>query len=150
MASTAANAAAAVRIERRYGAAPEKIWRAWTDPEALKRWWCPDKWVCTAAEIDLRAGGEYRIGMRQQETGQVLTIAGQYLEVLPPEKLVYTWTWTGGPFDGAGPTRVTVVLRESGGGTDLILTHDQFVSVEMSNEHNKGWNAVLNRLEAYL
>jgi uncharacterized protein YndB with AHSA1/START domain len=72
------------------------VFRAWTQPVALREWWCPPGWVAGEIDIDLRVGGAYRIGMSRTGTaGAGVSVSGHFLEVRPPERLVYTWRWEG-------------------------------------------------------
>ena len=65
------------------------VWRAWTEPELLKQWFCPLPWKTIDCEIDLRPGGIFRTTMQSPE-GQEFPNSGCYLEVIPNEKLVWT------------------------------------------------------------
>lgn len=85
------------------------VWRAWTEPELLKRWFCPLPWQTTDCEIDLRPGGIFRTTMRSPE-GQEFPGTGCYLDIVPDEKLV----WTNALLPGYRPSLVT----EKGGGDD--------------------------------
>ena len=65
----------AIHAQRRFAAPPERVFHAWTEPEALKRWWCPPGWTAADIEVDLRVGGAYRIGMcrgQRQHAGRCL------------------------------------------------------------------------------
>ena len=80
----------------------ELIWRAWTEPQLLKPWFCPLPWKTIACEIDLRPGGLFRTTMQSPE-GTEFPNAGCYLEVIPNEKLV----WTNALLPGYRPSVVT-------------------------------------------
>lgn len=82
-------------LQRRFRASPERVFRAWTQPVALREWWCPAGWVAGEIEIDLRVGGAYRIAMTRTAGGAPVAVAGQFFEVEPPERLVYSWCWEG-------------------------------------------------------
>ena len=145
MARPVTNTETTLHLQRTFAAPRERVFRAWTDPEELKRWWCPEGWTSAGVEIDLRTGGEYRIGMKKLAGGDLLYITGKYLEVRPPQKLVYTWNWQGA-FPGMPETRVTVEFVDVGGATEVFLTHENFPNAEIMAEHNKGWTGVLDRL----
>ena len=106
-------------LERHYPVAPEKVWRAWTDPEAVKRWWGPMPGEpVSAAELDVRVGGRFRIVFGGPQ-GTDHECAGTYKEVVPNRKLVFTWSWP-----NSTPERVSVVtllFKEVDGKTDLIF-----------------------------
>jgi uncharacterized protein YndB with AHSA1/START domain len=76
-------------FERIVDVPPHRVWRAWTEPELMKQWFCPKPWTTIDAEIDLRAGGIFRTTMQSPE-GQAFPNMGCYLEVVKNEKLVWT------------------------------------------------------------
>lgn len=80
-------------IKRRFNAAPENVFSAWTDPEKMKRWMGQGQVFAKLTESDLRAGGRYRIVM-QAPSGEEFDISGVFREVIANEKLVYTWGGT--------------------------------------------------------
>lgn len=134
-------------ITRHYNASPEKVWHAWTDPEAMKRWWRPDDTFSTAVtEADVRVGGRFRVRMISPE-GKELEVSGVYLVVIPTRKLVFTWIWND---TSQRETRVTVTLRPSGSGTELELKHEHFFDTEDRDSHQEGWRGSLVLLERSL
>ena len=86
-------AALAIHVRHTFAAQRERVFRAWTDPQVLKRWWCPPGWAPGEMQIDLRVGGAYRIGMRRLRSDAAVYVNGRFLEVNRPERLVYTWRW---------------------------------------------------------
>lgn len=134
-------------ITRHYSASPAKVWHAWTDPEALKEWFRPDdSFSVPLAEADVRVGGRFRVLMVSSE-GEKHEASGVYLEVIPNQKLVYTWVWKETP---ERESLVTVTLRPSGSGTELELKHEQFVDAEDRDSHKEGWTGSLALLERFL
>ena len=138
----------------------ELVFEAWTDPDMLRQWWGVGADFSTPiAEVDLRVGGKYRLGMQAPDRQHPFVVGGTFREVRPPEKLVYTWTWehyeenhasgsaeeTGSPPD-AVETVVTVEFRDVQGSTEIILTHQYFADKNMRDEHNQGWNGALDQL----
>ena len=82
-------------LRRRFDAAPAKVWRAWTQPQALKRWFGPAEIVSVpVAEIDLRVGGGFRVVLLSED-GERHEVRGRYLELVPERKLVFDWAWVG-------------------------------------------------------
>ena len=79
-------------IKRRFNAAPPKVFSAWTDPEKLKRWFGPGQAETVLVESDARVGGRFRIVMRAPD-GEEHDVSGVYREVVPDQKLVFTWAW---------------------------------------------------------
>ena len=133
-----------LRLTRVVPARRDVVFRAWTDPEALRRWWVPfEGTTVPAAEVDLRPGGRYRLTMRNAK-GEEFHLSGVYREVRPPERLVYTWRWEGAD----GETLVTVDFEASGATTLLHLTHERFPDDAVRDRHGTGWAGVLDRLVA--
>ena len=128
---------------------PAKVFQAWTQPEALKRWWCPPGWEPADIVVDVRVGGCYRIGMRRSVDGKLVSIDGRFLEVVPPRKLVYTWVWQGA-FAQMPETRITVEFLAVDQGTEIVLTHDNFADVPSWQQHRSGWIAACDRMEMIL
>ena len=138
----------ALRITRTFRASREKVFRAWTEPEALKRWFAPDDAFDTRVLLfDSRPGGRYRIDMRKDDASHI--VAGEYREVRPPERLVFTWKWENHPERGTEDTIVTLEFLDHGGSTELVLTHERFPDAAIRDDHNKGWTGCLDRLARY-
>ena len=96
-------------------------------------------------EVDLRVGGKYRIGFESPE-GKLDTVAGEFQQIMPNERLVYSWIWEE-PHEYAGvETQVTVEFNSQDTGTELILTHRRFAATDMRDDHNMGWSGALNQL----
>ena len=146
MASASASATTALQVTRQFAAPRERVFRAWTDAEQMKHWCAPSDDYETTAEVDLRVGGQYRIRM-EHKNGNVNVAYGEYREVSPPEKLVYTWSWENGMATG---TLVTVEFRDLGGSTEVILTHIRFADSDARDKHAAGWGGCLGRLEKML
>jgi uncharacterized protein YndB with AHSA1/START domain len=136
----------AIELQRRFRASPDRVFRAWTDPAALREWWCPPGWIAGDIEIDLRAGGSYRIEMHRIGGGERIAVRGEFLELIPPRRLVYTWRWEAA-FAEMAPTLVTVEIDGSPDGTLLTLRHDDFADPGIREQHRTGWIAACNRLD---
>jgi uncharacterized protein YndB with AHSA1/START domain len=138
---------ATFRLERRFAAAPEEVFDAWTDPQVLERWWASHPTGSSpGCEVDLRVGGRYLLRMRD-ETGDVHEVGGEYREVVRPSLLVYTWCWQGA--DGPHPGHVSVVsVRFSADGeeTIVVLEHSGLASEESRTGHGEGWRGALDNL----
>ena len=148
-ASVDQRAGIAILLRRRFVAPREKVFRAWTDAEVLKRWWCPQGWAPAEIAIDVRDGGAYRIGMRRPELGPAIYVHGHFLEVRPPERLVYTWEWENA-FEQMPQTRVTVQFIESGATTEIVLMHENLPEIPVCLQHRAGWIAAWERIERRL
>jgi uncharacterized protein YndB with AHSA1/START domain len=135
-------------IERTYPVAPEKVWRAWTDPEALKRWWAPrpDHRV-SLCELDVRVGGCFRIVFGPVD-GEQNECAGEYLEVEENRRLVFTWHWPRSTPERV--SRVAITFLPVAGGTELAFRHDRFHDQAAADNHKRGWTAALGKLDEYI
>ena len=132
-------------IKRRFAAPPEKVYRAWADPEKMSRGMGPVGTQRVEAESDLRVGGRYRVKMILAAGEH--DVSGVYREIVPNEKLVFTWAWKTTP---ERESLVTVTFRPDGGGTVMTLLHEQFFDDEARDRHNAGWLGTMERLEKYL
>ncbi|CAN7367000.1 SRPBCC domain-containing protein [Variovorax sp. LjRoot84] len=134
-------------LRRHYEVAPDKVWRAWTDPQALKLWFGPAEIVSVpVSEIDLRVGGRFRVVMLEAN-GERHEVGGVYREIVPNRKLVFSWAWRSTP---ERESRVTVLIEPSGRGADLELRHEQFFDEAAREGHEHGWTGSLVKLEALL
>ncbi len=148
MAISGAGAPVSLQIRKTFRHPREKVFRAWVDPEALARWFGPtDEYRVLVPTFQPRVGGRYLIEMHHSG-GNVHRVSGVFRAIEHPARLVYTWAWEGRP--EAGETLVTVEFTERGNETDLVLTHEKFTSEESRENHSKGWNGCLGRLEAAL
>ena len=147
MSTTAAAVKPSVTIKRRFNAPPAKVFQAWADPEKLKKWMGPGEISCKLAEADARVSGRYRIIMQKPGDPDVHDISGVYREVVPNEKLVFTWAWKSMP---ERESLVTITFKPDGDGTLMTLHHEQFFDEAARDRHNQGWTACLAGLENYL
>ena len=135
-------------LTRRFRARPEKVWAAWTDPEKLIGWFCTTKAKpgSMRAELDIRAGGRYRISF-DMESGEYSEVGGIYREVIPNEKLVFSWAWHSTP---ERELLVTVSIRPDGAGALMVFNHEQFFDEAARDSHEKGWSELFTQLENVL
>jgi uncharacterized protein YndB with AHSA1/START domain len=131
----------ALNLRRTFSAPPERMYRAFTIPSEVQKWWGPGDYTAPAVDIDLRVGGRFRITMKPPQ-GEVIHLTGVYREVQPPRRLVFTWQWEGDPVE----TLVTVEFMDRGGMTELVLTHERFPTAELCDQHKQGWGASLEKL----
>jgi uncharacterized protein YndB with AHSA1/START domain len=132
-------------LKRRLNASPERVYAAWTDPEKLKRWFGPEEIETLRADADARVGGRFRIVMRGTD-GEEHDVSGVYREVVPNEKIVFTWAWRSTP---ERESLVTVVIKPEGAGSLLTLVHDQFFDEAARDRHEHSWIGCLDKLERY-
>ena len=133
-------------LKRRLNAPPEKVYAAWTDPEKIARWFGPDSGPVDHAKTDVRVGGRYTVIFRTED-GEEHHVSGVYREVVPNEKLVFTWAWRSTP---ERESLVTILVRPEGDGSMLTLIHEQFFDEETRDRHEYGWSGCLDKLEQYL
>jgi len=134
-----------LRIVQRLPASPAEVFEAWLDAESLKEWMRPAGAQVTAAEVDPRVGGRFRIVM-SGEHGET-EHRGEYREIRPPERLVFTWISN---HTLGRETLVTVELRAVGDETDLTLTHEYLPDDEARRKHERGWTSIAENLAAIL
>ncbi len=130
-------------LQRRLNASPAKVYGAWTDPAQIVKWWHPSGNNVVHAEMDVRVGGRFRVIMHAPD-GEDHDVSGIYREVVPDEKLVFTWAWRTTP---ERESLVTVALRRDGSDTVLTLTHEQFFDEAARDNHRSGWTDALDYLE---
>jgi uncharacterized protein YndB with AHSA1/START domain len=135
-------------LTREYHAAPESVWRAWTDAKALKQWWGhPPIEPVAVAELDVRTGGRFRICFGGKDGNQHECV-GVYREVVKNRKLVFTWTWP-----RTTPEReslVTITFNAKGDGTELVFRHEGFIDEKARDDHKGGWTTMLENLADFL
>jgi uncharacterized protein YndB with AHSA1/START domain len=142
--ATPTTADTTLHIQRTFRATPERLFKAWTEPDQVARWFAPSgDFTVRVDRLDVRAGGRYRIEMHRPD-GNVHTAIGEYLEISPSTRLVFTWAWEG---EAMADTRVTVSLRAVGDSTELTLTHERFPDVDTRDQHAQGWAGCLTLLE---
>lgn len=137
--------AARLEIRRHYPATPERVWRAWTNPQALSRWFGSPGSV-TTAELDVRVGGRWRI-TSAAPGGETHEVSGVYQEVVPHRRLVFTWAWRSTP---ERVSRVSIDFRAVDGGTELGFVHDRFFDEQARINHERGWLPMFGQLAEFL
>ncbi|MCA9565211.1 MAG: SRPBCC family protein [Myxococcales bacterium] len=142
-------------LERVVNVAPELVWKAWTQPEHLVKWFTPRPWMTVHCEIDLYPGGKFRTIMRSPE-GQEADNTGCYLEVVENQRLV----WTGALEPGFRPAKIAadvpflftaaILMEPSGTGTKYtaIAMHQTETGCKSHEEmgFHHGWGAALDQL----
>ena len=130
-------------LKRRLNAPAEKVYAAWTDPQKIAKWFGPDAGPVTKADTDLRVGGRYTIAF-QTENGDKHQVGGTYREIVPNQKLVFTWAWHTTP---ERESLVTITVKPDGAGSILTLQHEMFVDEAARDGHKRGWTGTLDKLE---
>ena len=137
-----------LEIKRFINAPRDGVYAAWTDPAQLKQWFGPDKVQTRDLIVDPRVGGKFRWDLTNPE-GVKMTCRGEYRELLPGKKIVFTWQWDDDEAWKNVSSVVTVELADRDGGTELHLIHEKLPSEASRDRHNEGWNSVIDRLEKF-
>ncbi len=133
-------------LRRTYNASRERVFRAFTDPEDIKRWYAPvDGWTVSVAEIDLRVGGTYHFEFGPPGEKQVVEI-GRYVEIVDGEKLVTTLDLEGRIAEEH--TTVVIEFLDRGGSTEVVITEEGYSSKDVRDMHEGGWKTMLGKLES--
>jgi uncharacterized protein YndB with AHSA1/START domain len=134
-------------ITRIFDAPRRLVFKVWSQPEHLVRWWGPRGFTTPSLAVDVRPGGRFRTCIRSAE-GRDSWMSGVYREVVEPERLVFTFAWEKDGERGH-ETLVTVTFAEQGGKTELTFHQAVFETVEDRDSHEDGWSQCLDRLAAY-
>ena len=138
-----------LEIQRLIRAPRDRVYAAWTDPAQLRVWFGPDKVKTRTFTADLRVGGKYRWDLTSPE-GEEMSAYGEYRELQPGRKIVFTWQWDDDE-DWKGLTSVvTVELSDSKEGTLLTLRHENLPSEASRDRHTEGWTSLLDGLEKFI
>jgi uncharacterized protein YndB with AHSA1/START domain len=133
-----AKAGAAVEIEVRIAASPEAVFEFFTDPDKMIQW------MGRSAELDVRPGGVFRCDINGRNVA-----SGEYVELDPPRRVVFTWGWESAESPTApGSSTVEVLLVPDGDGTHLRLIHRDLPGAESATAHRHGWEHYAGRLAA--
>jgi len=135
-------------ITRDFDAPASLLFALWSDVEHFTKWMGPEGFDCPEAEIDFRVGGKYRAMIRSKDHGDSW-FGGEYREIDPPNRLVFTWMWDTGP-SGEVEMLITITFRENANGVTTMTFHQSpFISVERRDAHIGGWTSLFNKLAAY-
>ncbi|HSZ74407.1 MAG TPA: SRPBCC family protein [Rhizomicrobium sp.] len=133
-----------VRLHRVLAAKPEKVYRAFIEADALAQWLPPDGFTCTVHHIEARRGGTHKMSFRNFTTGESHSFGGEYLELVPGERLRYT-----DKFDDPnlpGQMQVTVTLKAVSVGTELNVVQEGVPDVIPLEGCYLGWQQSLKNL----
>jgi uncharacterized protein YndB with AHSA1/START domain len=139
-----------INLKRTFKASPARLFQAWTDPAHLAQWWGPPGSKVKSVAVDLRVGGQYRIGITQPN-GDTYFVAGLYEIIKPPHKLAFTWRWEQPEMD-IGNSLVTIEFQEQipSTFTEIILTHAKLPNEMAQASHREGWLGILENLNEFL
>jgi uncharacterized protein YndB with AHSA1/START domain len=146
-----------ITVKRTFNHPLTTVWKAWTEPESLKKWWGPKEYTCPDCTIDFKVGGKFLASM-QGEDGKKIWSTGTYKEIIPLKKIVNTDSFADSegnivpasyykmPGDWGLELLVTAEFEEVDGRTNLKLQHEG-LPVEISDECMKGWQSSFDKLE---
>lgn len=151
----------AVVIERTFNAPVDFVWQLWTEPESYKKWYGPQGMTIPVAEMDVQVGGKRLVCMEMQAPDRSVKMwfTGEYREVVPNERLVFTESMSdangnvlppaamGMPEGTPETTEVTVLLEDVNGRTKMTLTH---AGVPADSPGAIGWNQAFDKMAAYI
>jgi uncharacterized protein YndB with AHSA1/START domain len=146
-----------VRLQRRISAPPDEVYRAWLEPELVRRWMAPASFSVTRVEVEERVGGRLSV-WQAGDDGPVGGFESEFSELVPNERIVMIWRFVG-PERIADPgldSRLTITLAEAtGGATELTLVHERLEAIDEVRpglaEHARiGWGQALDKLASML
>ncbi|MBB2973006.1 SRPBCC domain-containing protein [Mesorhizobium sp. RMAD-H1] len=133
-------------ITRVFDAPRSLIFRVWSTPEHLARWWGPKDFSAPSVTTDFSEGGAWRACIRSPK-GDDYWASGTYREIVEPSRIVFTFAWEE---EGALDTIITVTLEEVGNGTRLTFHQAPFPTTESRDGHMAGWEECIDRLATYV
>src|SRR5947208_6195716 len=135
-----------LEIKRVIKAPRDRVYAAWTDPIQLREWFGPENVQTRNIVAETRVGGKFRWDLTNSEEEE-MTMRGEYRELQPGKKIVFTWQWADDEDWENHISIVTVDLDDAYGGTELRLTHEQLPNEESRDGHTRGWESALDKLE---
>ncbi|HYP48114.1 MAG TPA: SRPBCC domain-containing protein [Thermoleophilaceae bacterium] len=124
-----------VEREVHVAASPQTVFEFFTDPDKMTRW------MGSVVELEPEPGGDLRIDLNGRWVA-----SGEFVEVTPPSRVVFTWGWEEGMAVAPGSSTVEITLQPDGAGTLVRLTHRDLPSDEECASHDHGWAGYLDRL----
>lgn len=138
-----------LNLEREFEAPVETLFRVWTEQELVSRWWGPEGFTTQHCSVDARVGGTYRVSMRSPN-GTDHTNIGEFLEVVPNERLVFTYAWEDEDGQPKHPMMVSVHFESLGQRSRVQVAHSGLENEVARDSHGEGWESTLNRLAGEL
>jgi uncharacterized protein YndB with AHSA1/START domain len=134
-------------LVRRIAARPSIVFEAMTTAEGVAAWFGPDDLPVVRAEMDPRVGGAYRVHFRTLD-GRDHEASGEFLELVPPRRIVMSWSWAFGgvPEEKGRISRVEISIAPIADGTELTFTHADLCDEASETSHSGGWAGALDKL----
>jgi uncharacterized protein YndB with AHSA1/START domain len=143
------NVDTALQVRRTFSVSRQKAFAAWTTADILMEWFDPGGNPMTGVEVDLRVGGRFRLTAADPD-GNPIHMVGEYQEISPPSKLVFTWSFETADGSIAFPySTVRLDFLEAPDGTEIVLTHTGLPSKDSRDGHRAGWMIGFNQFETY-
>ena len=133
-------------ISRVFDAPLPLVFKIWTQPEHIGRWWGPRGYTTLSCVMDLRPGGAWRVESRHAD-GSETAEHGVFREIVEPERLVFTHAWES---EYGNETLVTLTLAEHDGKTHMTFRQAPFASIDIRDSHAQGWNESFDMLAEHL
>jgi uncharacterized protein YndB with AHSA1/START domain len=147
--SISTNNSHSLKIQKTFNATIDKVYKAWTEPAKISKWFGRGMVSNIQVTQDLSVGGRYRFEMTTGPDGAVTTIDGIFQQIIPNKKLVYTWNSDSAMYPAAD-TLVTVEFIDRGNATDIVLEHTNFAFEKFVEGHAVGWTAGFDKLSEFL
>jgi uncharacterized protein YndB with AHSA1/START domain len=132
----------AVVIKKEIEQPLSKVFQAWTNPNIMSHWLYPGEGYTATAEVDLKPKGVWKVDMTYLKDGSVFNHFGQYKEIIPNKKLVFSWN-----SEIAGKSKVTVDFKDKGDCTKVIIHHENLPTDEARKKHTEGWTLCMDNLD---
>ena len=133
-----------IKLHRVLKATPDRVYRAFLDPDAMAKWLPPHGFTGKVHSIDARVGGRYKMSFKNHSTGSSHSFGGEYLELVPNERIVHTDAFDNGP---PGTMKVTVTLRKVMVGTEVNIVQEGVPDVIPAEACYLGWGESLQLLQ---
>lgn len=132
-----------IRLHRVLKATPDRLYRAFLDPDALVKWMAPHGFTAKVHSMDARVGGTYKMSFKNHSTGSSHTFGGEYLELVPNQRIRHTDKFDGGP---PGTMTVTVEIKKVSVGAELNITQEGVPDAIPAEACYLGWGESLELL----
>lgn len=136
-------------VSRHFKAPRERVFAAFSSGPMLSQWLGPANGKVLSCDVDFKVGGKYRYAFNSPEMGD-MAVNGEYREITPPSKIVFTWQWEDDEDWAKVTSVITIDLVAQGAETELRLTQVGFPVQESRDNHGRGWGMCFDRLEGLL
>lgn len=137
-------------INRIFNAPRPTVFKAFSDPKRMLQWLGPRDYPANFVEADVRPGGKWRACLDSEANGEELWHGGTYYEVVPNERLVFTFAWDQEDGKAGRETLITINFEDLADKTKMQFQQSEFETIEDCEDHREGWNSAFDRLEELL